>query len=82
MILSNPSLPKGPIITDEVKDFLDLGINIMAIGLGASNSKMLTDIATSNRFAIQMKNFKELSTSGAAMIGTVLAPVELVAGNC
>lgn len=78
LILSNPSSPEGPIITDEVKDILDLGIKVMAIGLGAGNSKMLNDIATSNRFAIQMTNFKELSTTGAATIGRVLAPVEFL----
>lgn len=74
LVLSNPSSPSGPIIADEVKDFLDLGINIMAMGVGLKDDKMLSAIATDKRYVIPMERFSEFSSVGAAKIGDALLP--------
>ena len=74
LVLSNPSVSSGPVIADEVKDYLDLGINIMAIGVGSDRGEKLSDIATDNNYAIRLKNFRELSSRGATKIGDALLP--------
>ena len=83
-MLSSPSSSSGPVIVDEVKDFLDIGINIMAIGIGLKGDKTLDAIATDKRYVIKMDRFSELSSVGAKRIGDSLLSQSFAvgAGNC
>ena len=74
LVQSNPPSSSGPNIASEVIDYLDFGLEIIAIGVGEGGNKNLDNIAIKKNFVIKVKSFTELSAKGAFLIQNALLP--------
>ena len=68
LVLSNPPVKGVAKIEDEVKDYHDMRIRFIAVGVGAGRKEKLADIVVDNALKIEFESMQDLAAAGVKTI--------------